>query len=127
MESVFFGKLDPALVSVLVDSDIAAGNDVVNMGMVQKILSPDVQYAEKTHFRAPILRIARKLLQSHRGRLEKDVVEQPLVVQRQIVRQMGNCENCVVVVGRQKLAQPLLQPFVFGRAMAFRATCFILR
>ena len=72
---------DPAFT---VGRDPAAGNQKMNVRMVQQVLSPGVQHAEEADLCAQMLRIGGDGAQRLRRRPEQDIVDHGLVLERDV-------------------------------------------
>ena len=70
--------IDP---SGTVESQSAGGNDVVDMGMMLKVLSPGMQYAEESDVGSEVLGIASQFEHRRGAGAIEQIVEQPLVLQ----------------------------------------------
>src|ERR1700684_3787673 len=70
--------IDP---SGAIESQAAGRNDVVDMGMMLKVLTPGMEYAEESDVGSQVLRIASQF--EHRGgaRSIEQIIEQSLVLQ----------------------------------------------
>src|ERR1035437_4972313 len=71
---------DPALV---VGTESAGRDDAVNMGMVQQLLIPGVQYAEESNLRTQVFGISGDLEQSFGVDAEQQTIDLCLVLQGQ--------------------------------------------
>jgi hypothetical protein len=80
----------------------------MNVRMVLKILSPGMQHAQKTYLGAKMLWIGGDLAQCLRGSLEQNVVDDRLVLKRDDLDLLGNCEHHMVVRHEFRLA--VLEP-----------------
>src|SRR5674476_1427159 len=73
-----------------VESQSAGGNDVVDMGMMLKVLSPGMEHAKESYVGSQVLGIASQFEHGRGAGAVEQVVEQPLVLEdksREFVRQ----------------------------------------
>ena len=80
--------MDP---SGAVESQSAGGNDVVDMGMMLKVLSPGMEHAEESYVGSEVLRIASQLEHGRGAGAVEQVVEQPLVLEGKGGQFMPQC------------------------------------
>jgi len=71
-------RIDP---SGTIGSKAAGGNDVVDVGMMLKVLSPGMEHAEESDVGSQVLRIAGQFEHRRGAGLVEQIVEQPLVLQ----------------------------------------------
>ena len=93
-----------------IGSKAASGNNVVDVGMMLKVLSPGMQHAKKSDLCSQMLRVAGEFEQRRCAGSEEQIVKQPLVLQdksREFVRQG---EDDVKVRNWQQLSRPGSQP-----------------
>ena len=69
--------IDP---SGTIEGRAAGGNDVVDVGMMFKVLSPRMEHAEESDVRFEMLRIACQFKHRCGAGAEKQIVKQPLVL-----------------------------------------------
>lgn len=100
--------IDP---SGTVGSQSAGGNDVVDMGMMLKVLSPGMEHAEKTDIRSQVLRIASQFEHGRGTGAVEQIVEQPLVLQCKSGEFMRQREDDVEVRNGQQFSRARRQPF----------------
>ena len=98
---------NPALV---VQGGAARGNHAVDVGKVLQALIPGVQHAEETDVGTQMTGIAGDLQQSFSARVKQQVVNQPLVLQRQWREFAWQGEHNVHVWRRQQFSFAGLQP-----------------
>ncbi len=87
----------------------AGGNRVVHVRMVQQVLSPGVENAEEPYLSAEMFGIGGHLQKSGRRSTEEQIVNDPLVLQRQHTQLVRQRENDVEIAGIDKL------PFTVGK------------
>src|SRR5277367_1734251 len=100
--------IDP---SGTVESQSAGGNDVVDMGMMLKVLSPGMQCAEESDIGSEVLGIASQF--EHRrgaGSIEQ-IVEQTLVLENKRGQIMRQRKDNVEVRHGQQFCRARRQPF----------------
>ena len=103
-----------------VERQPAGGNDVVNMGMVFKVLSPGMEDAEESDIGSEMLGIASQFEHRRGAGAVEQVVEQSLVLEnksRQLVRQG---EDDVEIGHGQQFSRPRRQPFCARVPLALR-------
>jgi len=93
-----------------IGSKAASGNDVMDVGMMLKVLSPGMEHAKKPDLCSQMLRVAGEFEQRLCAGPEEQIVKQPLVLQsesREFVRQG---EDDVEVRNWQQLSRPRSHP-----------------
>ena len=93
-----------------IGSKAASRNDVVDVGMMLKVLSPSMEHAKKPDLCSQMLRVAGEFEQRRCAGTEEQIVKQPLVLQdksREFVRQG---EDDVEVRNWQQLNRSLSHP-----------------
>jgi hypothetical protein len=101
------GRTDP---SGVIESKAASGNDVMDVGMMLKVLPPGMQHTKKPDLCSQMLRVAGEFEQRLCAGSEEQIVKQALVLQdkrREFVRQG---EDDVKVRNWQQLSRPGSQP-----------------
>jgi hypothetical protein len=78
----------------------SAGNDTVDMGMEEEILSPSVQNAKEADIGAQVFRLASNFQKRLRYSPEQEVVEFDLVLEYECLQLMRQRENDVEITGR---------------------------
>ncbi len=91
--------IDP---SGAVKSQAAGGNDVVNMRMMLKVLTPGVKNAEKSDIRAKVLRIASQFEHRRGARAIEPIVKQPLVLENKSGNRMRQRKDNVEIRNGQQ-------------------------
>lgn len=89
--------------------------------MMEKILPPGVEHAEKADVSAEVFRIGGNLQQTCGTGAEQQSVNNLLVVECQRRQLMGKCEDHMHVGDRQKFCIASGQPLVASVGLAFRA------
>jgi hypothetical protein len=64
----------------VIETQPTGGNDAVDMGMQAQPLTPSVQHAEETDFRAEVFRITLDFEKCFRAGSEQQAIEQPFVL-----------------------------------------------
>ena len=94
-----------------IESQAAGGNDVVDVGMMLKVLPPGMKYAETADVGSEVLRIASQF-EHRRGACAKEqIVEQPLVLQCKSGEFMRQREDDVEIRNGQQVSRARRQPF----------------
>jgi hypothetical protein len=96
----------------------SAGHDAVQMRVMQQVLAPRMQYCNKAHLSAKMLRISRYGAQRLGGGLEQDVVDHSLVLKRDGCDFLWDGEDHVEVFDRQKFSLTILKPLVTRERLA---------
>ena len=104
-----------------VERDAAARHDHVHMRMVRQRRAPSVEHGGDADARAEVLGVRRDRQHRLRCRLEQQVVDQRLVVERDVGDLGGQREHDMEVSDRQQVGLPLGEPCPRGRALALRA------
>ena len=97
-----------------VDRQTAAGNDAMQVWMVQESLAPSVEHCKETDLGTEVFWVSRNASQSLAGRTKEDVVDHLLIVEREVSELVGNGEHHVKVVDWQKVRALLIEPIGFG-------------
>src|SRR5262245_30050747 len=90
------------------------------MRMMQQRLAPGVEHAEKAEGGAEVLRRPGDFEERRRTRLEEEVVDDSLVLQRQASERMREGEDDVGVADREQLAFTLGEPLIARVRQALR-------
>ena len=128
---------------VAIGTNAAPGDDEVNVGMMQQILSPGMKNAEEADVRAEVLRIARDGEQRFGRGAEEDAVHRLLVVKGEagdLLRQREDDVEVLTLIAagqvtlspdkqshatslvvRQQFSLPAFEPLHAIRALTFRA------
>ena len=104
-----------------VESQASGGNDVVNVGMMLKVLSPRVEHAEKSDIGSQVLRLASQFDHRRGAGTEEQIVEVPLVLEDQSGEFVRQSEDDVEVRNGQQFGRARGQPFCARVALALRA------
>jgi len=104
-----------------IGTDAAAGNDEVDMGMMQEVLSPGVEYTEEADLRSEMSGIARDGEQGFRGSVEQEAVKQLFVVKGDAGELAGKSEDDMKVFDRQQFFLPAAKPLGTLRVQALGA------
>src|SRR5271165_3300596 len=99
--------IDP---SGAVEAQTSGGDDVVDVGMMLKVLSPGMEHAEEADVGSQALGIASQFEHRRRAGAVEQIVEPPLVLQEQSGEFMGQREHDVEVRHGQQLSRPRGQP-----------------
>jgi len=100
--------IDP---SGTVESQSAGGNDVVDMGMMLKVLSPGMQYAEESDIGSEVLGIASQFEHGRGAGSIEQIVEQTLVLENKRGQIMRQRKDEVEVRHGQQFCRARRQPF----------------
>src|SRR5208337_5675644 len=103
----------------MVRGESAGGNNTVDVGMQEQVLSPGVERADDAYLRSQVFGIGGDFEQSLSAGGEQQVVEQSWIFQGQQVKFMRHREHDVEIAGGQKFAFPCRQP-------AFPSLCLAL-
>ena len=99
--------IDP---SGAIESQAAGGNDVVDMGMMLKVLSPGMEHAEESDVGSQVLGIASQFEHGRSAGAVEQIVEQPLVLEDKSGQIMRQCEDHVEVRNGQQFSRARCQP-----------------
>jgi len=99
----------------------AAGHDAVEMGMMQKVLTPGMQDSEESDLGTQVFGIGADRPQGVGGRAKEQVIEQRLVLVRNSCDLLGQREDDVEVTAIEQFRLPMLDPFGSGQGLAFLA------
>src|SRR5450631_555675 len=88
-----------------IESKAAGGNDVVDMGMMLKVLSPGMEHAEETDIGSEVLGIASQFEHRRGAGAVEQIVEQPLVLENQSGKFMRQCEDDMKVRNGQQFSR----------------------
>ena len=88
----------------------ARGNDTVNVGMQEQVLSPGVQDGDDADLGSEVLRIGCDFQQSLRAGGEQQIVKQARVLQSQHVQFVRHGEHHMEIAGVEEFAFPCRQP-----------------
>ena len=100
--------IDP---SGAVESQAAGGNDVVDMGMMLKVLSPGMEHAEESDVGSQVLGIASQFEHRRGAGAVEQIVEQPLVLEDKRGELVRQSEDDVEVRNGQQFSRARGQPF----------------
>src|SRR6266571_7201788 len=92
----------------------------MNMGMQAEPLTPGVQHAEETNFRAEVSRVAGDFQKCFRTGAKQQAIEEFLVLQRQRCQLRRKCKDHMDVAGREKFLLPRGDPPFAGRGLTLR-------
>ena len=104
-----------------VESQSAGGNDVVDMRMMLKVLSPGMEHAEEPDVGSQVLGIASKFEQRSGAGAEEQIIEQPLVLKDEGGELVRHGEDDVEVRYGQQLSRTRGQPLGARVALALGA------
>ena len=90
----------------------ADGDHTMHVGMVEQILAPRVEHAEKSDRCAEMFRVSGDFEQRRRARAKQQVVDDFLVLQRQPRELVRRCEDDVIVADRQEFGLTRREPLV---------------
>ena len=99
----------------------AAGDNEMDMGMVQQILSPGVEYAEKADLRAQVLGIARDGEEGFGGGMKENAVDDFPIVKGDAGDRVGEGKDDVEIFDRQQFFLPAVKPLGPLRVQALGA------
>ena len=99
--------IDP---SGTIESEAAGGNDVVDVGMMFKVLSPGMKHAEESDVGSEILRIASQFEHRRSAGAEEQIVEQLLVLEDKSGEFVWQSEDDVEVRNGQQFSRAHGQP-----------------
>src|SRR6185312_8196532 len=105
---------------VAVRADAAAGDDKVNVGMMQQILAPGMKNAEEADVCAEMFGIARDGEQRFGGGAKQNAIDGLLVIKREARERLGQSEDDVKIFDRQQFSLPALQPLDTVRPLTLR-------
>jgi hypothetical protein len=94
-----------------IESQTTGGNDVMDMGMMLKVLTPGVEHAEESDVGSQVLGIASQFEHRRGTSAVEQIVDQPLVLQckgREFMRQR---EHNVEVRNGQQFSRTRREPF----------------
>lgn len=94
-----------------VESQAAGGDDVVDMGMMLKVLSPGVEHAEESDIRSQVLGVPHQFEHRRGAGAVEQIVEQPLVLENKRGELVRQREDNVEVGHGQQLSRARRQPF----------------
>ena len=94
--------IDP---SGTVESQAAGGNDVMDIGMMFKILSPGMERPEESDVRSQVLRIASQFEHCRGAGAIEQVVEQPLVLENESGQLVRQSEDNVEIRNGQRFSR----------------------
>lgn len=95
--------------------------------MMKHLLTPGVQYRQKSDVRPEMTRVRRDRKQRFRHGAEERVVNQTRILKRQCGQLLRQGEDDVAVWNRQKFRRPRLQPLVSRCGSALRTMAFPAR
>ena len=104
-----------------IEGEAAGGNDVVNVGMMLKVLSPRVEHAEKSDIGSQVPGMASQFEHRRGAGAEEQIVDQPLVLKDQSGEFVWQGEDDVEVRHGQQLSRTRGQPLGAGVALTFWA------
>jgi hypothetical protein len=107
--------IDP---SGTIRSQAASGNDVVNVRMMLKVLSPGMEHAEESDIRSEVLRIASQFEHRRGAGAVEQIVEQPLVLKGKSGERVRQSEDNVEVRHGQQFSRTRRQPLGARVALA---------
>ncbi len=93
-----------------IGSKAASRNDVMDVGMMMKVLSPGMEHAKKPDLCSQMLRVAREFQERGGAGAEQKIVKQSLVLQRESREFVRQGEDDVKVRHRQQLSRPRSHP-----------------
>ncbi len=93
-----------------IGSKAAGGNDVMDVGMMLKVLAPGMEHAKKPDLCSQMLRVAGKFEQRRCAGSEEQIVKQSLVLQNESREFVRQSEDDVEVRHRQQLSRPGSHP-----------------
>ena len=103
------------------------GNDTVNVGMEEQVLSPGVQDRDHTDLSSQVFRIGCDFQQGLRAGGEQQIVKQARVFQGQHIEFVGHGEHDMEIAGSQEFALAGLQPAVAGLGLTLGAVSISAR
>ena len=110
--------MDPALV---IERETAGGNHAMDMRMMLEVLSPGVQHAEEADLSAEMLGIGGYLQQGGGAGAEQQIIDDPLVLQRQPGKFVRQREDHVDVADGQQFFAASREPLVASVGLALWA------
>ena len=93
----------------------------MNVRMMQQILAPSVQHAEKADLRAEMFRICGDFQQGRGGGSKQEAVQDLLVMKHQRIQFMRQCEDHVHIGDRQQFSNASGEPFIARVDLTLRA------
>ena len=111
----------------MVRREPARGNDAVNVGMQEQVLSPGVQDADDTDLGSQVLRIDGDFQQRLCAGSEQQIVKQARVLQSQHIQFVRYGEDHVEVAGGQEFAFPCRQPALARLCLTLGAVAIAAR
>ena len=111
-------RVDP---SGTIEGKASGGNDVVNVGMMLKVLSPRVEHAEESDVGSQVPGMASQFEHGRGAGAEEQIVEQSLVLEDQSGEFVRQSEDDMEVWNRQQFSRTRGQPFCARVPLALRA------
>ena len=88
----------------------SAGNNTMDMGMVQQVLTPGVQDCQHPNPYTQVTRVRRHLLKRLGGRAEQDTVDDRWILQRHVGQKIWHGKHDVKILHRQEVFLPSGKP-----------------
>ena len=101
-------RVDP---SGTIEGKASGGNDVVNVGMMLKVLSPRVEHAEESDVGSQVPGMASQFEHGRGAGTVEQIVEQPLVLENKSGERMRQRKDDVEVWHGQQFGRARCQPF----------------
>src|SRR5208337_3580251 len=113
--------------SAMIQREPARGNDTVNVGMQEQVLSPGVQDGDHANLGSEVLRIGCDFQQGLRSSGEQQIVKQAWVLQRQPIQFVRHGEHDMEIAGVEEIALPCCDPALASLRLTLGAVAIATR
>src|SRR5208337_1015901 len=113
--------------STMIQREPAGGNDTVNVGMQEQVLSPGVQDGDHANLGSEVLRIGCDFQQGLRSGGEQQIVKQAWVLQRQHIQFVRHSEHDMEIAGVEEIVLPCCDPALTSLRLTLGAVAIATR
>jgi hypothetical protein len=106
-----FATWDPA---ASVGGESAPGDNTMNVGMVHEVLTPSMENTDHAYGCTEMFWVLGELGEGLGGRAEKQIVQEPLIQESQVIQLWGKGKDDMEVLNGQKILTASLDPFFFS-------------